>query len=284
MTREFEIRSGQGLPIRGIAEVPDDPRCTVVIVHGFKGFKDWGFFPWISERLAAVGAAAIRFDCSRSGIGERPGHLDRLDLFRDDTYSQQISDLCSVVEWLRAEPDLAAVPLFLFGHSRGGGVALLAAGSIAGVRGVITWSSIARTDRWSAAEKKAWREKGELEVVNARTGQVMPISTAILDDMERRPEELDVVAAIGRLQLPILVIHGLADESVSPSEGRELAAAGRNASLVLLAGGGHTFGAKHPMEDELPRELSIAMHATVGFLGAYCRTTRLTTRERSWGL
>ena len=29
-----------------------DPRTAIVVAHGFKGFKDWGFFPLLSDRLA----------------------------------------------------------------------------------------------------------------------------------------------------------------------------------------------------------------------------------------
>ena len=55
--RRFEISSAEGLPIRGVAEIPSEPRGVVVIVHGFKGFKEWGFFLWVSARFAACGIA-----------------------------------------------------------------------------------------------------------------------------------------------------------------------------------------------------------------------------------
>ncbi|MGH9458832.1 MAG: alpha/beta hydrolase family protein [Thermoanaerobaculia bacterium] len=279
MRTGFEISSGEGLPIRGVLEVPPQPRCVVVIVHGFKGFKDWGFFPWISERLTAAGIATIRFDMSRSGIGGRPGELDRLDLFADDTYATEVADLAAVLAWSRGIDRFHGLPRFLLGHSRGGGVAVLAAAREAvGIRGLVTWSSIARADRWSAEEKKAWRASSRLEVVNARTGQRMPLSTRILDEVERGEPALDIAAAMASLPCPTLTIHGFADESVPVSEARELARHARNGSLVLIENAGHTFGAQHPM-DGVPPELSFAMHATIGFLGAYCRQTRIVTRD-----
>ncbi len=47
-----------------------EPAPGVLIVHGFKGFKDWGMFPLMAERLAEAGFAACRFNLSGSGIGE----------------------------------------------------------------------------------------------------------------------------------------------------------------------------------------------------------------------
>ena len=34
------------------------PRPAVVVLHGFKGFKDWGFFPPFAERIARAGMTA----------------------------------------------------------------------------------------------------------------------------------------------------------------------------------------------------------------------------------
>ena len=123
---QFTIASDEGLPIRGDFDVPrTHPRALVVIVHGFKGFKDWGFFPWTAQRLMQHRLAVCRFNMSRSGIGEDPETFDRLDLFEHDTYSTQLRDLAAVVR--HAQRKFPNLPTFLLGHSRGGGVALLGA-------------------------------------------------------------------------------------------------------------------------------------------------------------
>src|SRR5881275_162652 len=121
---QFTLDSREGLAITGDFEVPSGARALAVIVHGFKGFKDWGFFPWLADALCRDRAAVCRFNMSRSGIGENPDTFERLDLFADDTYSAQIDDLLDVVRWCQQQVEL---PTFLVGHSRGGGVALLAA-------------------------------------------------------------------------------------------------------------------------------------------------------------
>jgi len=68
---QFIIDSREGLPIRGDFEIPEGARALVVIAHGFKGFKDWGFFPWLADYLCRERAAVCRFNMSRSGIGEK---------------------------------------------------------------------------------------------------------------------------------------------------------------------------------------------------------------------
>ena len=177
----FEITSSEGLPIRGNIDAPSDPRALVILIHGWKGFKDWGFFPWLAETLCDQRFAVCRFNMSRSGIGENPESFERLDLFADDTYSIQLADLRTVVDYAQKSFDL---PTFLVGHSRGGGIALLGARDVPKLSGVVTWSSISRVDSWDEATVKTWRRDGYLDVINARTKQNMRMSTAILDDYE----------------------------------------------------------------------------------------------------
>lgn len=279
--RRFEIASAEGLPIRGVLELPPEPRGLVVVVHGFKGFKDWGFFPWISARLGEFAVASVRFDMSRSGIGERPGEFDRLDLFAGDTYGREIDDLRRVLDWTSRVEELDTLPLFLMGHSRGAGVAILTARALGDgpIRGIVTWSGIARANRWSEETRAQWRRDGVLEIPNQRTGQIMRISAAVLDELEQQGAELDILAAASSLECPLLIVHGRADETVPATEAEDLAGATKNASLVLIDNASHTFGAKHPL-DGIPRELSFAMHATLGFVNAYCRARWMAARMR----
>jgi alpha-beta hydrolase superfamily lysophospholipase len=262
----FEIPSDEGLPIRGDIHAPQDPRALVVIVHGFKGFKDWGFFPWLAEWLCDERLVAVRFNLSRSGIGETADSFDRLDLFRDDTYSIQIADVLNVARHVQAK--FRELPLFLLGHSRGGGVALLAATKLRNLTGVVTWSSIARADRWDAETKKTWRAGGSLEVVNQRTKQVMPMSTAILDDYESHKRRLDILAAAAKLQVPLLAIHGAGDESVPMEESKQIAAAARDASLLIIERASHTYNSIHPLVN-IPTALTIAATVSAHFCIAY---------------
>jgi pimeloyl-ACP methyl ester carboxylesterase len=262
----FTIQSAENLPIRGDFDVPANPRALVVVVHGFKGFKDWGFFPWLAGQLVRHHYAVCRFNMSRSGIGDDPETFERLDLFSGDTYSIQLADLRAAVR--HAQERFPELPTFLLGHSRGGGVALLGAQDVPRLEGVIVWSPIASADRWDDVTKRQWRESGSLDVVNARTRQVMRMSTSILDDYDAHRERLDVIAAAKRLAVPLLVVHGANDESVPAEEGRRIAASASDASLVVLGGASHTYNAIHPLVT-VPFPLVLAGEVSAHFIGAH---------------
>ena len=260
---DFTIQSSEGLPIKGEIDSPERPRALAIVVHGFKGFKDWGFFPWLAQRLTQHHIAVCRFNMSRSGIGDDPETFSRLDLFEHDTYSTQLDDLRRVVA--HAQREVPKLPTFLLGHSRGGGIAILAAQDVPRLEGVVVWSPIARLDRWDDATVARWRKDGVREEVNQRTRQVMRMSTRILDDFDANRQRLDVTAAASRLTAPLLVVHGGRDESVPVEEGRHLAATAPDASLAIIERAGHTFNAIHPLI-HVPFALVLAAEVSAHFV------------------
>lgn len=265
--RHFNIPSSEELPIRGTLTIPHDAESLVIVIHGFKGFRQWGFFPWICEYFAQLNVASVRFDMSRNGIGENPERFDRLDLFEDDTYSRQIEDLRSIDGFINGDDELRDLPRLVLGHSRGGAIALLGAKHLSRLRGVVTWASIARVDRWDEVARSQWRRDGFQEVINQRTGQRMRMSVAMLDDYESNPGKLSVLDATRELDVPLLSIHGASDESVASAESEQIMRSAHNGSLVVIEKAGHTFGAIHPLID-VPYALRLAATVTRSFIRA----------------
>jgi pimeloyl-ACP methyl ester carboxylesterase len=269
--RTFHHSGPDGVELDGLLDLPErllpSPCPTVVVCHGFKGFMEWGFFPALAELLADRGFVVVRFNFS--GAGVRPGEdrVSDLDAFRADTYSRELAELRAIIEGLEeiTAGHCDRLRFGLLGHSRGGAIALLAAAEpelAPEVRALVTWSAIARLDRWSAGEKEAWRRDGELLVANSRTGQRLPLGVGLLDDVERNGVALDPVTAARRRTAPWLIVHGGEDESVPVAEGRRLAAAGGEGSdLEVIEGSGHTFGAGHPFDHPTPH-LIAALNAT----------------------
>lgn len=245
-------------------------RPAVVIIHGFKGFKDWGFFPPLAERIARAGMTALTFNVSGSGVDAAgaPSHPDR---FARNTYEAELRDTATVIQALLDGELETASPstLGLVGHSRGGGIALLHAVGDAQVHGLVTWAAISRIDRWDPETHRRWREDGHLEVINARTGQRIPVGTALLDEVESAGEHLDIERAAQRLDIPWLVVHGTGDESVPVAEGERLARLGgpEITTWLPVEGAGHTFGAGHPWKPPVP-DAELVFDATLQFLAS----------------
>lgn len=256
--------------LHGIVHLPDEAglRPAVVICHGFKGFMEWGFFPFLADLLVTRGFVAIRFNFSGSGMKPGDELVTDLEAFRTATFSKDLRELRSIVSSVGSEiaPHVADPHrIAILGHSRGGGTALLAAAGLP-VKALVTWSAVSTFDRLGADEKATWRERGELPIVNARTGQELSIGTGVLDDLEARAQALDLEAAAASCTSPWLIVHGEDDETVPVAEAETLAAAARpTASLLRIAAASHTFGVSHPFAGPTP-QLIEAMNATQTWL------------------
>lgn len=229
------------------------PRPAVVVVHGFKGFKDWGLWPALAERLARAGLSAVTLNLSGSGVDDS-GEFVYPERFGHNTFSAELQDLRRVTDAL-AGGELGVVPpsaVGLLGHSRGGGIAVLHAASDARIKALATWAAISTVERWPASQRAAWRSAGVNEVKNVRTGQVLPLYPDVLDDIERNAATLDIEAAAARVAVPWLIVHGTDDEAVALAEGEQLAAAAPGARFLAVEGAGHTFGAIHPWDGATP--------------------------------
>lgn len=241
------------------------PRPAVVVIHGFKGFKDWGMFPPVADRLAQAGFTAVTFNLSGSGVDEQ-GDFRFAERFGHNTYRAELEDVARVVDALeRGElGTVAPSSLGLLGHSRGGADAVLHAAGDPRVRALVTWSAIGGVGRWSQTERERWRARGLLDIVNTRTGQVLPLYTDLLDEIERDADgPLNIAAAAATVTAPWLIIHGTDDETVPYADAERLREASGSGvtELLQIDGVGHTFGAVHPW-DGMPPPLDRVLRAT----------------------
>lgn len=258
---------GLDLPLRGVLTLPAAPGPLVVLAHGFKGFMDWGCWPWVAGRLAEAGFGCLRFNFSHNGIGADPQAFTEYGLFEANTFSREVAELRCAVRSAARQPGDGRI--CLLGHSRGGAIALLA--SEPPVAKVVTWSSLAGLEDLHGykGEEEAWRRDGFVPVRNARTGQVMRMGVGLLEDYLAHRDELDVTAALVRFVARgghATAVHGTADQGVPMAHARRLASAG--AHLAVIEGGDHTFGSTHPFQAEAPAPLRQAMAATLEALAS----------------
>lgn len=247
-----------------------NPRPAVLVVHGFKGFKDWGMFPSLSERIARAGFTAVSFNLSGSGVDDA-GDFSFPQRFAQNTWSIELQDIARVMNAL-SDGTLGVAPVSRFGivgHSLGGGAAILLAAHDERLRAVATWAAVSTPNRW-VAQVDEWRAEGKIDIVNSRTGQVLPMYVDRLEDIENNAAHLDIVAAAGEVSVPWLLLHGTGDTSVPVEEGKRLAAAARPQLIrsIFYEGANHTFGAVHPFAG-LNIDLAQAIDETVKWMGRH---------------
>lgn len=249
---QFEIPGAEGVPLRGDIRLPGDGGRSPVLIfcHGFKGFKDWGCWPYVAERLAGSGFAVITFNFSHGGIGADPYVFSELDLFRHNTFSLELEDfrllLTSLLSGeLPGNAKMETSRIGVFGHSRGGATALRGAAAEARYIGAVaTLASISKIYRRNAGLEADWRTAGVRHVRNMRTGQELPLGVELLEDMIANADAIEHAAK--SLSVPVLILHGDADEAVSASSADDLSSWMPQARKVILPGATHTFGAVHP--------------------------------------
>lgn len=268
---QWEIRRAGENPIRGdLRALPGPPpRTAVIICHGFKGFRGWGFFPNLARAIARRGHAAISFDLRNNGVGDDGVDFSALDRFARQTHSGNLNEIAAVIDAVFSGSLLPRKPrkVALLGHSRGGAEALLAAEADARIDALVTWNAISSLEnRWNEVQIGQWKAGETVHIQNSRTAQEMPISPAYWDDLIQHRERLDVLGAASRLEVPWLIVHGEADETVALSDAQTLfATGGENSEMCIVENGSHTFGARHPWDGPTP-ELQTATQTTLAWL------------------
>ena len=151
----------------------------VIFSHGFKGFKDWGPFNFISDKFVKSGLNFLKFNFSHNGItSEKPLEFTDLEAFGNNNFSIELEDLESVIGWaknnLNQKVDLSRI--YLLGHSRGGGISILKAATNSNVKKLVSWASVSDFEKRIENDKvNLWKKRGVVYVFNSRTNQQMPL-------------------------------------------------------------------------------------------------------------
>jgi len=247
---------------------------TLVFVHGFKGFKDWGFVPYLGEYFSNKGFFVITFNFSHNGIGEKKTEFTELDKFAENTYSREVRELNEIISAFRNDffDVKGNADIGVIGHSRGGAITLLTCTNRMDINAVATWASVSTLDRYSEDQKKEWRRKGYIEALNTRTNQMMRLNVSLLDDIEKNRETgLNIQNAVEKLNRPLLIAHGVQDMAVSISEAEQLYewSDKSKTELFKIYSAGHTFDIVHPFNgtsEKFEKLLDKTMHFFVNNL------------------
>lgn len=244
----------------------------VIFSHGFKGFKDWGHFNYMSELFANAGFVFIKFNFSHNGTTiENPLEFGDLEAFGNNNYLKELNDLESVIDWLYTHNELSnemdVESISLIGHSRGGGISILKAAEDHRVKKLVTWASVSDiVNRNKQSTITKWKEDGVVYAMNGRTKQNMPLYYQFYQCIQDNKERLTISNAVKKLTKPFLIIHGTKDEAVAFSDAEELLRNAINASLLKIENGNHTFGISHPFNGTLSNDAIEVIEKTISFL------------------
>ncbi|MEN7548896.1 alpha/beta fold hydrolase [Rapidithrix thailandica] len=250
----------------------DAPAPVVIFVHGFKGFKDWGAWQLVAEQCAAQEVNFVKVNLSHNGTTpEQPLDFADLEAFGNNNFCIELDDIQVLIDYLfdHAEqfPTFDLDKIYLIGHSRGGGLVLLKAREDSRIRKVATWASISTVEHIIKTDELAgWKEKGVYYIYNGRTKQNMPLYYQLAENFLANRERLSIENAVRALEIPYLIVHGTADESVRIDSARQLKDWASGARLLEVTGAGHTFGAYHPYDQpQLPAHLQVVVDKTLSF-------------------
>jgi alpha-beta hydrolase superfamily lysophospholipase len=264
------IGSNERTFLADVFEADQKAKGIVVFSHGFKGFKDWGTFPLMAQHFAKQNLHCITFNFSHNGTTvEQPYNFADLEAFGNNNFSKELFDLNTAIEFAvkHFHAQEVALPIFLLGHSRGGGISLLAAYENPLVEKVAVWGSVNEFGKfWKNNEMLRLQQDGVIYIPNARTNQQMPIYKQLYENYEANKERLHIPSKVKLLHKPLLIVHGTNDETVPLQSAIELKQWKPDAELLVIENANHTFGGKHPFnESELPTHFNYALEKTIGF-------------------
>jgi len=255
MNKDFVLNTKKNEKIRitsyGYENLESTP--CLIFVHGFKGFKDWGFWPYSGKYFAEKGFFILTFNFSHNGIGENLTEFTELDKFANNTFSLELEEMNEIIDaYLKNFFGKHSKKLIgIVGHSRGGGESLIVSSKRKEISASVLWASVANFNRYSERQAKEWRKNGEFEVLNTRTNQMMRLNVSLLDDIENNKAGLlNLEKATKNLNKPMLIIHGEQDLSVPIKEGEQIYIWSNKkiTDFCKIKATGHTFDITHPFE------------------------------------
>ena len=239
---------------------PQNPKAVLLIVHGLKDHSSR--YASLGEQLVSHGYAVYALDLrghgksegERAFVGSFDDYLRDLDLFYDKVR--------------RAEP---GKPVFLFGHSMGGAIALLfALGRNPEIRGLVLSAPALKipsdvspllvwfTKRLGgiAPKRSVFKLENKLFTRDLEALAAMNSDPLIYNKPHPARTATELLRAIDRIQktmsslmIPIMLMHGTADKITNPDGSRQLDEAALSTDKTLKLYQGHYHDLLHDLEN-----------------------------------
>jgi alpha-beta hydrolase superfamily lysophospholipase len=232
-----------GLTLPGGASVPADAKAALVLLHGIPSIAppdpDDDGYPGLARRFAERGWAASWVDMR--GARGAPGFF---------SIEGWVRDARAIIDATRSLEGAAGLPLALLGSSAGGAVAVEVAARGGAARSAPPDALVllAAPSAWVTFAGDAG---SGMRRIMEEAG--MPLAAEVLDDPRAWVAEFDAVVAeraISKVKVPILIVHGTADDVVPVDHAHRLAEAAPVADLRIIDGAPHQLR-RHPGVVEL---------------------------------
>lgn len=247
----------------------------ILLIHGFKGFKDFMYFNLLADLLCDTGFVVVKMNLSHNGTTpKQPIDFADLEAFGNNNYTIELDDIGVMLDHIESsgfkvdkeEFDLSKI--YLMGHSRGGGIAIVKAAEDNRIKKLVTLASVSSlTSVMPVSDFAEWKKTGVHFVFNGRTKQDMPLYYQLAEDYFANEARFNLLKCEAKLEIPHLIIHGDKDETVSVDSAMEINEKCKNGKLIIIKEATHTFGGFHPYtENKLPKHAAIALEQIIDFL------------------
>jgi pimeloyl-ACP methyl ester carboxylesterase len=236
------VRGRISIPLLSEKKVP-----LLIIVPGFLGFKDWGFYPHLSEKLIENNYSTILFNHSTGGVDESGRPYSDLKNLKRTTIGNDLIDLKSIYNFIRHNEKLNGRIDFkkigLIGHSKGGGVAIIHSRSNPNVRAIVTINGIERFQRIPKEKVDSIIKQGYHEILLQGMLQKFRFEKDFWEDIETNKSKYDIISTLRKIDARCLFVQGDEDDKVDISEAKAMHSAIPDRSdLMIIESADHNFG------------------------------------------
>ena len=270
--KQFSISLGDG-ELHGDLHYAGHSSCPILlIIHGFRGSKNWGFFPTIAEEFAQNGSIVISWNMSLNGYSKNSQYIDQPDNFARNTITQEMVDTQSIIDSILQDDRIISGDIrshwngdiHVLGHSRGGGIGILISAKNPSIKKLALWNTISRFGRFTERQKKLWSETGTFPIDETEDGKVIAMNYTYISDLEFHSDEYSPLRAITEVSADILIVHAEQDMTVPIREAYALQEKSHSAHMHSIPQAGHIFGCTHPFT-EMTSSLRDAIDTTTAF-------------------